>query len=456
MWWQRIFRRKSVEREVRRELSRAVERLKAGDAPGAKEAARTAVQRAAAGAGERSPPYVEALFNEAMLLAVTGDVDSALASAQSAAAVPPAGRAMQKDRLTHLLNFGEVLTEQGRLDEAERVLRSSLDERKSFYGIQAPGYAWGLSALAQTLYFAGRSAQALELVDQAVNINLNSRQPKVADDLALRAFIVKSARGLDSQAFDCLDQLPPLLLGPITQSCLERTKGSMQHPDPAVPVGVLRELLQRSERASHADQAQVQNVQLRLAELARMTSDQHTAVDKGQVDRIKPLLVTPESLNPDAHALQSPLPALGLVVVYAMDLPAGLRFLNRDDGERLGLGLAELHRLALENLRHDFPREVLTGPLEQGSASAIQANDLFNAARLLVVPELLAPGQELVALIPHRDMLVLAPSSLLDDESKLREGMRVFECASHPPLLDRPVRVSSQGFAIVSKDGCPR
>jgi hypothetical protein len=187
-----------------------------------------------------------------------------------------------------------------------------------------------------------------------------------------------------------------------------------------------------------------------------MTSDHATGVDEGRVDRIKPLLVLPESLNPDAHALQTLLPALGLVVVYAMDFPPGLRFLNRDDGERLGLGLAELHRLALENLRHDFPQEVLVGPLEQGSASAIQANDLFNAARLLVVPDFLKPGQELVAMIPHRDMLVLAPTSLLHDENKLREGMRAFECAGHPPLLDRPVRVSCEGFAIVSKDGCPR
>jgi hypothetical protein len=89
------------------------------------------------------------------------------------------------------------------------------------------------------------------------------------------------------------------------------------------------------------------------------------------------------------------------------------------------------------------------GPMEQESASAIQANDLFNAARLLVLPEFLKPGQELVALIPHRDLLLLAPASLLQDENKLREGMRALDCASHPPLLDRPIRVSSEGFEVV-------
>ena len=166
-------------------------------------------------------------------------------------------------------------------------------------------------------------------------------------------------------------------------------------------------------------------------------------------DQIKPLLTRPESLNPAARALQTPLPALGLVVVYAIDLPNGPRFLDEEDGARLGLGVAELHRAALENLRRDFPRELLVGPLEKESASAVQANDFYNAARLLVVPELLQPGQELVAMIPHRDLLLLAPASLLRDESKLREGMQALDCTDHPPLLDRPVRVTRDGFELV-------
>ena len=54
-----------------------------------------------------------------------------------------------------------------------------------------------------------------------------------------------------------------------------------------------------------------------------------------------------------------------------------------------------------------------------------------------------------MALVPHRDMLVLGPASLQNDRSKLQEGMRVLECGEHPPLLNQPIRVTSRGFELI-------
>ena len=59
------------------------------------------------------------------------------------------------------------------------------------------------------------------------------------------------------------------------------------------------------------------------------------------------------------------------------------------------------------------------------------------------------PGQELVALIPHRDILVLLPGSLVRYESKLGQLCTLFEHGNHPPLLDRPVLVKHSGFEII-------
>jgi hypothetical protein len=165
--------------------------------------------------------------------------------------------------------------------------------------------------------------------------------------------------------------------------------------------------------------------------------------------RIKPLLIPRQFLNAAVPSPQTPIPSLGLVVVYALDLPRNPRFLLEQDRKELGTETSELHRLALDNLRQDFPQQLVVDALAGEQGTAFQAKDYFNAARLLLVPEFLDPKQELIALIPHRDILVLLPGTVRQDEAKLRESMRALECGNHPPLLDRPVLVSQSGFEII-------
>ena len=165
--------------------------------------------------------------------------------------------------------------------------------------------------------------------------------------------------------------------------------------------------------------------------------------------RIKPLLIPRQFLNAAVPSPQTPIPSLGLVVVYALDLPRNPRFLLEQDLRELGTEISQLHGLALDNLRRDFPQQLVADALAGEQGSAFQANDYFDAARLLLVPEFLEPKQELIALIPHRDILVLLPGTVRQDEDKLRESMRALECGNHPPLLDRPVLVTKSGFEII-------
>jgi hypothetical protein len=165
--------------------------------------------------------------------------------------------------------------------------------------------------------------------------------------------------------------------------------------------------------------------------------------------RIKPMLIPPQFLNPTASGPQTSVPGLGLVAVYVLDLPGTPRLLLEQEREELGIPVPELHRLALDNLRKDFPREVVTTALAGEGGTAMQAKDFFNATRLLLVPDFLPSNQELIAFIPHRDMLVLFPGRLRHDGDKLREAVRALESGGHPPLLDRPVLVTHSGFEVL-------
>lgn len=167
---------------------------------------------------------------------------------------------------------------------------------------------------------------------------------------------------------------------------------------------------------------------------------------------IKPRLVRPESLAgaaPHAVPLQLPVLDLGLTVVYLLDLPQGGRTLTEQDRGELELELAELHALALENLRKDFPREIVEQALSGESGSGIQFGDGFDTARLLLVPECLQEGEELVAMTAPHDLLLLLPASVRDDPEKMNEGLRLLKECDHPVLLDRPVLVNRAGFELL-------
>jgi hypothetical protein len=162
-------------------------------------------------------------------------------------------------------------------------------------------------------------------------------------------------------------------------------------------------------------------------------------------NRIKPMLLRPGAAA-DGAELQ-PLPSLGLQLAFVADLPAGRLPITTEDREALGLTPIELRTLALRNLGVGFPREVVTSALE-GNATAFQGADGFDAARLLLIPDQLAEGEELTAIVPHRDLLVLLRANSPEELERAREGARAMDEHGHPPLLDEPVRITSAGLSL--------
>lgn len=166
--------------------------------------------------------------------------------------------------------------------------------------------------------------------------------------------------------------------------------------------------------------------------------------------RLKPQLYSLADVEEEgaAGALTRPIPGLPLRVGYVLEAPGTPRPLRQAELRGLQLDEEGIHRLALENLGRDFPEEMVKSPLE-GSGSAIQFGDGFDAARVLLIPSLVPEGRQLVAVIPHRDMLLLLPGDGDLSPDQIREASRELADHDHAPLLESPVRVTREGFSTL-------
>jgi hypothetical protein len=167
-------------------------------------------------------------------------------------------------------------------------------------------------------------------------------------------------------------------------------------------------------------------------------------------DRLLPRLA-PESLlaeaGPDERLIHRPSGIPGLVISYVLDSDKSVMYLTEPRLEELALTRDELHERALANLRRSFPTLVVRTAIEKQQVSVVRAGDSFDATRLLLVPEALGEGEELAALIPDRETLVLCPPPADGDWAPLRKLAR--SPASSYTLLEQPVRVTRAGFVPV-------
>ena len=256
-------------------LERAIAALKSGDRLKAEEIVHAAVNQAAKEQGRQSHLYAQALFNEATILGGIGDLVRAAAACRTAAEVPAADKAAQKDRLTYLMNLGEFLTRMDKLGEAEDVLRQGLAEREAFYGTDHSGYAFALAPLAENLLAQGRADEAEPLIEQAVEINWEAGHEAVAGDLGIRAFVIKAARGPEASALDHWAQLPPHMQQMLVDDCLERA----ERADPHVAQAVLLELRRRLQGTPDVDVLPLTNVNTQLANIARLSGDHDVRIE---------------------------------------------------------------------------------------------------------------------------------------------------------------------------------
>jgi tetratricopeptide (TPR) repeat protein len=116
------------------------------------------------------------------------DLPGAVRSLRATVSIEPATGAQRTARLDDLTSLGALLAELGEAAEAENVLRQALGERATFYGVQHPGYAFGLEALAAFELSRGRALEARCLCEQALQTLLEAGHPRAAELMALRAF----------------------------------------------------------------------------------------------------------------------------------------------------------------------------------------------------------------------------------------------------------------------------
>ena len=111
------------------------------------------------------------------------------------------------------------------------------------------------------------------------------------------------------------------------------------------------------------------------------------------------------------------------------------------NAEQLGLDDAGLDALALRNLASRTPEEIVQRALA-GDMAMVCLGDGHDAARVLAAAELLAEDQELAALLPDRESLVLAPVPEDGDWDALCEPLK------GDALLRRPLMVTRDAVSV--------
>lgn len=164
--------------------------------------------------------------------------------------------------------------------------------------------------------------------------------------------------------------------------------------------------------------------------------------------RVRPRLVNETFLArlrsevKDVNIPAVPSGVAGLFVVFVLDSPESVAYVNDRHLEDLKLSEADALALAKANLSRAFDREAVRTVLSDRSVSVIKTGDTFDAARLLLVPDALEPGESIAALIPDRDTLAL---TVVPADGQWEQLRKLARAAEGDPLWTEPLIVTSQG-----------
>lgn len=221
-------------------LEKAVKLIQAGDRTGAENVMLGYLRDMEAKHTRNSVEYAGAAFEYASVLSCLGrKPEAAEALRQAIAVYIPDDTGATRDRLTYMMSLGEIYTDIGELDQAEEVLRQGVQLRVEFYGVNHAGYGFGLEPLAAVLRKQGNLDEALNLVEQTIEVFWRNGHPRVATAFPLRAIILKQLQ--DSRpGFAELDDLPEVIFIDMLDQALE-----LVEPDYAVASqAMLDDLLQ--------------------------------------------------------------------------------------------------------------------------------------------------------------------------------------------------------------------
>lgn len=219
-------------------LEKALTLIQGGDEKAAEETVIQAVRDADAAHGKGSAQLARAYNDLGSVLMQLGRYGAAVEAFAGACDGPvPTEDPARADRLTYQTNLGLAFQYADKFDDAEKVLRENLETRKTVYGPDHVGCAFGQEQLADLLLRQKKASDALELLNPAVATFLKQRHPRVAHAIAVRAEALR-ANDRPEAPFANLDPLPDEIIAEIGQVVLSR----VNLIDPALSRMVLGDL----------------------------------------------------------------------------------------------------------------------------------------------------------------------------------------------------------------------
>ncbi|MFO0812742.1 MAG: DUF1444 family protein [Gemmatales bacterium] len=139
-----------------------------------------------------------------------------------------------------------------------------------------------------------------------------------------------------------------------------------------------------------------------------------------------------------------------LIIAYVIDFPHSMQYIMQHQMDELHLNADQLHEIAMENLSQRCDRSMFDGALKD-TLVRVFANDSYDAARALMIPQFLQPGQAVAIVIPDRDTLAVMPKPVSPD------GWKALDKLAKIPLSDRliydkPLLVTCEGFIDMSAE----
>ena len=147
--------------------------------------------------GENSVQYARSLSHLATLYCASGDLSKGAELCLAAADRCPTDEEGTKEKLTQMMNAGQMYSGCGQSKEALPILQKALDERITFYGKGHAGVAYGEQVLAEAMLAEKQYAEGLKHATSAVQTFYSERHHEFPGAYAVRAGLA-SAKGVDS------------------------------------------------------------------------------------------------------------------------------------------------------------------------------------------------------------------------------------------------------------------
>lgn len=190
------------------------------------------------------------------------------------------------------------------------------------------------------------------------------------------------------------------------------------------------------------------------ASFTRAMNSTETLIDSTSerlAGKLMPRIIHMDQLRSMISQIEIPIPhrtlgAMPLAVVYVIDLPESVAFVNDDTADKLEMTEAQMHQRSLINLD---PQGVFSQNIREfkpGHIAVVKTSDSYDAARLLLVPQSLPEDTILCAAIPDRDTLILA---VMEDDTVFDMVDQMAKIPGSDRLIyDQAIEVRSTGFSI--------